>query len=200
MILRLFGFTRFGSGLGLAVFLALNAARAAAAEPMPLTPDLQVPLILKILTYDRHFETKAGRDLAIGIVYAPGDPASVKAANDIADTLYRFAGKTVKRLAIRYFLIDFTTSEKLESSIAQKGISVLYVAPGNVKNLAGVMQVSQARGVTTATGVPDYVRRGVAVGIGVADDRPQILINLSSTKSEGSEFDASLLRIATVLK
>jgi hypothetical protein len=40
----------------------------------------------------------------------------------------------------------------------------------------------------------------VSVGIGVADNRPQILINLASTKAEGSEFDASLLRIATVLK
>jgi len=40
----------------------------------------------------------------------------------------------------------------------------------------------------------------VAVGIGVRQDKPQILINLASARSEGSEFDASLLRIATVLR
>jgi hypothetical protein len=198
MPLGLLGFRRFGLVLGLVALL--RATGLAAAEPMPLTPDLQVPLILKILTYDRHFEAKAGRDLAIGIVYAPADPSSVKAANDISDTLFRFAGKTVKRLGIRYFLIEFTTPEKLEQSIAQRGISVLYLAPGNAKNLAAVTKVSQARGITTATGVPDYVRKGVSVGIGIADDRPQILINLPSTKAEGSEFDLSLLRIATVLK
>jgi hypothetical protein len=188
--------------LGLFVGLALlvRAGLAAAAEPMPLIPDVQVPLILKILTYDRHFEAKAGTELVIGIVYAPLDPSSVKAANDVSDTLYRFSGKTVKKLPIRYFLIEFTTPENLERSIAQKAISVLYVAPGNARNLAGITKVSQARGVTTATGVPDYVRRGIAVGIGAADDRPQILINLPSTRAEGSEFDASLLRIATVLK
>lgn len=189
---------RLGLVLGLAVLV--RAGVAAAAEPMPLTPDLQVPLILKILTYDRHFEAKAGPELVIGIVYAPADPSSVKAANDVSDTLYRFAGKTVKRLPIRYFLVEFTTPENLERSIAQRSISVLYVAPGNARNLAGISKVSQARGVTTTTGVPDYVKRGVSVGIGVADERPQILINLPSTRSEGSEFDASLLRIATVLK
>jgi hypothetical protein len=198
MSLGLGSLRRLGLCAGLA--LLLRASPTAAAEPMPLTPDLQVPLILKILTYDRHFEAKAGAELVIGIVYAPVDPSSVKAANDVADTLYRFSGKTVKRLPIRYFLIEFTTPENLARSIAQRAISVLYVAPGNAQNLEGIARVSQARGVTTATGVPDYVRKGVSVGIGVADDRPQILINLPSTRSEGSEFDASLLRIATVLK
>jgi hypothetical protein len=188
----IFGFSpRRCLGLVLGLMVLVRAAAVAAAEPMPLAPDLQVPLILKILTYDRHFEAKAGNDLVIGIVYAPADAGSVKAANDVSDTLYRFAGKTVKRLAIRYFLIEFTTPENLERSI---------VAPGNAKNLPDLIKVSQARGITTATGVPDYVRRGVSVGIGISDDRPQILINLPSTKLEGSEFDASLLRIATVLK
>jgi hypothetical protein len=49
------------------------------------------------------------------------------------------------------------------------------------------------------TGVPDYVRRGVAVGIGVVQDKPQVLINLAAARAEGSDFDASLLRIATIL-
>ena len=55
--------------------------------------------------------------------------------------------------------------------------------------------------ITTATGVPEFVQRGIAVGIGMkADKKPDILINLPSSRSEGSEFDASLLRIATVVK
>lgn len=188
------------AALALGLLLVLRAGWLAAAEPMPLRPDLQVPLILKILTYDRHFESKAGREVAIGIVYAPEDPGSVEAANQISETLFRFRDKTVKRLPIRHYLLEYTGPEKLERSIADRGISVLYVAPGNVRNIEGVTRVSQSRGVTTATGVPDYVRRGVAVGIGLSDDRPQILVNQTSARAEGSEFDASLLRIATVLK
>jgi hypothetical protein len=184
--------------LGLVVAVCASAARA--AEPMPLKADLQVPLILKILTYDRHFESKAGREVAIGIVYSPEDQGSVQSANQVFETLYRFSDKTVKRLPIKYHLLEYTSPEKLERSIVDRSISVLYVAPGNLKNLEGITRISQARGVTTSTGVPDYVRRGVAVGIGVADERPQILINLNSARAEGSEFDASLLRIATVIK
>ena len=62
-----------------------------------------------------------------------------------------------------------------------------------------MLKVSQDLKLTTLTGVPDYVRRGVAVGIGVEQDKPQILINLGAARAEGSDFDASLLRIAIVV-
>jgi len=48
--------------------------------------------------------------------------------------------------------------------------------------------------------VPEAVKRAVSVGVGMAQDKTQVLINLASARSEGSEFDANLLRIATVIK
>ena len=170
------------------------------AQSMALPAELQVPLILKILTYDRQFEAKAKKELAIGIVFDPGDGASSKAAEQISDTLFKFTGKTVKKLPLKYYLVEFTTAADLEATIKKRGINVLYLCPGIAKSLQSVIKISQAQSITTATGVPDYVRRGVAVGIGVFQDKPQILINLPSSKSEGSEFDASLLQIATVLR
>ena len=184
-------------GLALGLWTLLRPLSVAAAEPMPLAPDLQLPLILKVLTYDRHFETKARGELVLGIVYEQADPESLKAASAVIETLLRFSGKTVKRLPIRFSLVPIGN---LERSVEDAKINVLYVAPGNARNLEKLMQFSQAKGITTATGVPDYVKRGIAVGIGVNDDRAQILINLPSAKAEGSEFDASLLRIATVFK
>ena len=50
----------------------------------------------------------------------------------------------------------------------------------------------------TAAGVPCYVDQGLAVGIGLQPDKPQILVNLDASKQQSSVFDASLLRIATV--
>ncbi len=72
---------------------------------------------------------------------------------------------------------------------------MLYIAPGNARNLASILQLSQDLHLTTLTGVPDYVRRGAAVGVAVAQDRPQILINLQTTRAEGSEFEARLLNL-----
>jgi hypothetical protein len=180
--------------------LSLAAAGPLWAEDMPLSARLQVTLILKILTYDRHFESRFGEELMLGILYAPADPQSVKAANDFSDILYEYREKTVKRLPVGKVLVEFTTAEALERSIAARNIDVLWVAPGNSKNLAAIVKVSREHGVTTTTGVPEYVRGGVSVGLGVSQDRPQILINQPASISEGSEFDASLLRIATLVK
>jgi hypothetical protein len=188
------------AALALGLLLVLRAGWLAAAEPMPLRPDLQVPLILKILTYDRQFEAKAKKEVAIGIVFDPADSGSSKAAEQVSDTLYKFSGKTVKKLPLKYYLVEFTSGTELEATIKKRGINVLYLCPGIARSLQSVIKISQAQSITTATGVPDYVRRGVAVGIGVFQDKPQILINLPSSKSEGSEFDASLLQIATVLR
>jgi len=171
----------------------------ARAEQMPLAVEAQIPLLLKVLTYDRNFEQKAGRELALGIVHDPSDRDSAKATAEVGSTLYKFAGKTVKKLPLKYFTIEFTGPADLERFVKEKHISVLYIAPGSAKALAAVLKVSEDLKLTTLTGVPDYVRRGVAVGIGVVQDKPQILINLAAARAEGSDFDASLLRIATVL-
>lgn len=187
---------------GLRILAALLAFTAlpARAQSMALPAELQVPLILKILTYDRQLETKGRKELAIGIVFDPADGASSKAAEQVSDTLYKFTGKTVKKLPLKYYLVEFTGPADLQATIQKRGINVLYLCPGISRSLESVLKISHAQGITTATGVPDYVRRGVAVGIGVFQDKPQILINLPSSRSEGSEFDASLLQIATVLR
>jgi hypothetical protein len=185
----------------LGAFLAIAlAVGPVGAEDMPLSAELQVPLLLKILIYDRHFESRFGAELKLGVVYAPLDPQSVKAATDFTDVLYKYAGKTVKRLPVTYLLVEFSTPEGLERSITARDIDVLYVAPGNSKNVAAIIKVSRARGVTTMTGIPDYVRSGVCVGLGVSQDRPQILINRPACLLEGSEFEVSLLNAATLVK
>jgi hypothetical protein len=169
------------------------------AEEMSLSVEDQVPLLLKVLTYDRNFETKAGKELAIGIVYDPSNSDSAKATTELGSALFQLGGKTVKKLPIKYYTIEYTGNPDLERFAKQKGISVLYIAPGNARNLSNILQLSQELHLTTTTGVPDYVRRGAAVGLARAQDRPQILINLQTTRLEGTEFDAAFLRLATII-
>jgi hypothetical protein len=192
-----------GSRFAVVLAFAALLTRPAAAESMALSADIQVPLLLRVLAYDRRLEAKAGSDLVIGIIHDPADKDSAKAADEISSTLYQFtkppSPKTVKKLPIKYFLIEYTKPADLEAFVKAKGINMLYVTPGISRALPDIIKLSQNRHLTTTTGVPDYVRKGVAVGIGERQNRPQILVNVCSTKLEGSEFDASLLRIATVV-
>jgi len=188
-------------GLLAAALAALLCAPAAGTEPMPFPADVQIALLLKILTYDRSFTAKAKSSVTIGVVYVAADPESVKAKDEILKTLQLVADRTIKNVPIRAVALEYRDPAGL-GKIAQKaGINVFYIAPGNADSLRELLRVSHTQGITTATGVPEYVQRGVAIGIGIkADKRPDILINLPSSRQEGSEFDASLLRIATVVK
>lgn len=181
------------------VVVILGLATSARAESMAVPAQMQVPILMKVLAYDRQFDAKTGSALTIGIIYTASDPSSSKATDQISDTLYGFAGKTVRKVPIKYYQIEYTTPAELDAFVRAKGVNVFYVAPGNDKALPAILKLSQSRGITTLTGVPDYVKRGVSVGVGLSQDKPQILINLTSARSEGSEFDANLLRIATVL-
>ena len=90
-------------------FFALALAllpRPGRGQGMAIPAEMQMTLIFKILTYDRQFEAKAGSDLIIGIVYDPSDPASRAATDEVVSTLYKFSGKTVKKLPIKYFTIE----------------------------------------------------------------------------------------------
>jgi len=184
-----------------AIFFGLALlAQAPSLLAQGLPASAQVPLILKVLTYDRQFEAKTSPEVKIGIVYSPGDAESSKATDAITAILNKFSGKTVKKLPIKYWTIEYVSPARLEAVVKERGINVIYVSPGNDNNLAAIVRLSQASKITTTTGVPDYVRSGIAVGIGSRRGKPQILINLEAAKSEGSEFDASLLRIATVVR
>jgi len=173
---------------------------SAMAESMAVPAERQVSIIFKVLTYDRQLEARVGSELVVGVVHDPTDKDSATAADEIQTTLYKFTGKTVKSLPIKYFLIEYTKPADMEAFVKAKSINMLYVTPGLAKNLPDILKIAQTHHITTATGVPEYVRRGVSVGIGIRQDQTQILINLAASRAEGIEFDASLLRIATIVQ
>jgi hypothetical protein len=174
------------------------APAAAAAEAMPVPVSLQLPLILKILTYDRNLASRAQGELRIGIVVAPGETGAARA--EIADGFQALADRTVKGLRLRIVTLEYGSESQLEGALRSGQVAVLYVAPGNAGHLDAIVRLARAQRIVTTTGVPGYVPLGIAVGIGVQQDRPQILINLAASRSGGSDFDASLLRIVKIVR
>jgi hypothetical protein len=177
-----------------------SSAAAPAVESMPVPADLQVPALLKVLAFDRNFDKRGWTTLRIGIVFVGSDPASSKARSDILDVFKRSSDKTLRNLPISVAAVEYRSDSQIEDVVKTSQFNVLYIAPGNARNLPKLLQVSQSQQIITTTGVPDYVQKGVAVGIGVRQDRPEILINLQSSKSAGSEFDASLLRLRGLVR
>ena len=99
-------------------------------RPCRMPVDIQLPLFLKILTYDRSFQSKARSAITIGIVYLPGDPESVKAKDEMVANLKRLADSTIKNLPIKYVTLEFRDVASLDKAVKAGKVNVFYVAPG----------------------------------------------------------------------
>jgi hypothetical protein len=183
----------------LALFLVLPLP--VLAQTTALSADQQIALLMKILTYDRQFEKKAKGQVLVGVVYLESDQTSLAALEGIGQALFAAKTKKVKTLGLGFLKLAYTTTGEMEKIIKEKGVNVLYVTPGfNAKQLSELIRISQANQMTSTTGFTDYVDKGIAVGVGMERNKPQIVINLPASKSEGSEFDAQLLQMAKVTR
>ena len=156
--------------------------------------------MLKILTFDRNFDKRVGSRLNIGLVYNEQDPASRQYLQDMITALNRYSDKTIKNLPITYTPISYTEKLDLAEFARVYGVNVFYLTPGNAKHIAAVVRTSRRQKLVTITGVPEYVRAGITIGLdSTSDNKTRILINLRSAQLEEIIFDANLLRLATVV-
>ena len=67
--------------------------------------------------------------------------------------------------------------------------------------LAAITTYSRKNGVLTATGNPELVAEGIALGVGVrtSDGKPRILLNAAASKKEGIAWLPAMFRVAEIV-
>jgi hypothetical protein len=169
-----------------------------AAQTMEVPVETQIPLFLKLLSFDRNLASRRDSVLLIGVVFQGGNRESQlvrEATEDIVrSSLTRLAGVPVQSIAID---LDH---ESLDVFLRAHRVAVIYVAPLRAVDVRDLARVSRQAQVRSYTGVTRYVNLGLAVGVGLRGDLPQIIINLPAARLEGADFPAQLLRLARVLQ
>ncbi|OGD18803.1 MAG: hypothetical protein A2W03_15005 [Candidatus Aminicenantes bacterium RBG_16_63_16] len=171
-----------------------------AAQEMALPPPLQYQLFLKILRYDRHFTAKPTTQVVIGILYQSGFRSSYEAMQAFSKAVQGTAQREFPNASIQAVPIDLDNQPDLETALAGSKADLMYIAPLRAMNLKIITSLSRAKKVITLTGVPDYAEKGVAVGVGLKGESPEIIINLPAAREEGSDFSSSLLKLARVIE
>lgn len=185
-----------------ALVLVIAIAIGVAAEDMPVPVETQLPLLLKVLTFDRHLQRSMGDDLVIAVLYQERFRQSLLVKEGLeqaaaASELSLVAGKPFKLTPLALDeLVD--TSELTHLLIAAEA-DVLYVAPLRALAVEQITTVSRSLDLLTMTGVPAYVDQGLAVAIEVVRSRPRIVINLDAAEAEGAELSSRLLNLARVV-
>ena len=72
---------------------------------------------------------------------------------------------------------------------------------GTSDNLAGVKKYTKQNKALSITNIPSLVSKGITLGIGIGDDnKPKILLNLSSSSEEGIEWSPAIMKVAETIK
>lgn len=175
--------------------------RALPAQEMDVPASVQVPLLFKILTFDRKLGIRAsGNDIVIAVVFQTGFRASVIARDQVMEALKRLRDSTISGHPVHWVAVELDDAESLKRTLVRERVDVIYVTPLRGVELDDIITAARSRGVTTFTGVPQYVERGLAIGVGIARERPEIIINLLATRAEGSDFNSQLLRVSKVIQ
>jgi hypothetical protein len=175
--------------------LIVGAARADVVVPF----DVQVPLLLKALTYDRNLKARAGDQARIAVVIPPKGGRNT--TSELQASLDKLPGRTVNGLAVVFKEISATDEAALDEGLKEGQWAAVFVMPGFTRaELAKVRRVCESRRVLPVAASIDDLEQGLAFGIGVDGNRPQLVVNLPASKACGSDFDLALLQLSKVLR
>ncbi|MCE1188849.1 MAG: YfiR family protein [Ignavibacteria bacterium] len=169
-------------------------------QQMTTTVADQVPLLMKILMFERNMPEKIQSKFNIGIVFQ----SHFRTSNNAATRLQEFRDKNANLMVfgseVNFIFYDLSENFDLNSFVLRNDIKVLYILPLRAFDLGKLISVARDRKIMTFTGVEKFVHEGLAVGIGVKGDSPEILINLEAAKQEGCDFTSQLLRLVRIVK
>ena len=166
-------------------------------------PDLamtvQYPLLLKILQFDRNLPQRAGQEIVIGVVYQGRFRASARACEELRKAARNTDTERIAERRVNVVVLDLERV-KLRDVLDSLKVNVIYVAPLRATDISALTDITREMHVTTVTGNEAYVRQGLAVGLGVFQEKPRVFVNLEASRAEGADFSSQLLRLAQVVK
>ncbi len=182
------------------VLALLALAGPAFAQQMPVPVDVQVPVLLKVLTFDRRIADVRGENLVVGVLYQSGFRLSSTVKDRVMDALSSAGPSGPANRRLSAVAVDADGKESLETALARLGVRVLYVTPMRAFDLPSLVAATRRNRTLTLTGVPEYVEAGLSIGLDLRQDRPRILVNLRAARAEGADLAAPLLGLATVVE
>ncbi len=170
------------------------------AQEVPVPVHLQYSILLKTLSFDRNLKTRSGNAIVLGILFQDRYRLSLDIKNEMVSAANEFTRDSVEGLPIRLVPLEYADEAILEKQISGGGINALYVCPLRAVDLKTIFGLSRKNKVLTFTGVPQYVERGLSIGVVLQRGRPSLFINLRASREEGADLDSQLLNLARTIR
>lgn len=160
----------------------------APAQDIPVDIRTQITIFQTLLTFERTQRTDSTGSIRVGIVFQSKFRKSLLARDEAAAHLINRGNKNIP---LKVIDIDLDAVEPGEK-ISGKTISILLVCPLRSFSIRTITELSRTHRVLSMTLVPEYVIKGISIGVEIKGGKPQILMNRAAAKLENADFDARL--------
>lgn len=171
------GFSALCAGLAV-----LGLALASRAQNVDV--ELASKIIVKIMMLDQDLLKKTGGKLEIGVI---GSPQAVAAFT-------KLKGSAIDKDA------SVTISEVLAYDSMPPNTKPTLIFVGEGADPALVTKYTRGNRILSVTNVASFVERGVTLGIEMENNKPKVLLNLTSSESEGLNWDPKILKISRTVR
>jgi hypothetical protein len=181
-----------------AIVLAMLTAAPAAAGAVDALHAL--PILIKVLTYDRNFHSRGSGEF---VVLVPAEPSSASARDEIFVVIKTLSLTAIQNRPLKFISVDYKDSTSLDDQVqktrAQAILAIHGLSPASLKAISDVAQTNQ---IYTLALDPQTVQSdALALGVEPKEDgKPQVVINLAAAKSVGAVFENSVLKLAKLIQ
>jgi hypothetical protein len=194
---RGFLFKRCGSTL--LVALALAAGTPASAATTNVDPLTALPILLRVLTYDRNFRSRGAGEF---VVLVPGEAGKEASRDDVLVAVKTLGLNTIHNRPLKFVSADFKDAAALDDAVQKSRAQAILAVPGLVPaTVKAISEVAQTNQIYTLALDFKFVETSLALGVAPKDDgKPQIVINLVAAKAVGAVFENSVLKLARLVQ
>ncbi|HSP86851.1 MAG TPA: YfiR family protein, partial [Ignavibacteriaceae bacterium] len=84
-------------------------------------------------------------------------------------------------------------------SITKSKAKIIFILPLKGIEIKDIPEITKKEKILTFSGIPEYIKNGIAVCLDIKEGKPSIVINLATSKKEGTEFTSQLLNLSRVI-
>jgi len=178
----------------------IACAGIAVSGETAVEPAQSIPLFLKIITYDANFVPEKYDNIRVYTIYDSSIPLSYKQFLDAEEFFKGRPQLVVSGVHILHQPIPLDQVDSIFKQASDSEYRALLVTNIGQEKINRLSKKTQLFGVKSFSLCPDYVPQGLSIGVRPEEESKTILVNLRSSRLEGSNFSAHLLKICEIYK
>jgi hypothetical protein len=182
------------------VFLLLAYVGVWGSHSAGIDPELGIPIFLKIITYDRNFDSENLDAITMGVVFDRSQVESYEQLRKIEKYLDDNSDLTVEGVAVTCQLIPTSAVDSVLEAVSDTQYNLFVFTSIKQGDIAALASQARANNVRTFSLDPSHIELGISVGVKVQEKGQLIMVNLDSSRREGSQFSAHLLKLCEIVE